>query len=177
MAVLCGVLILSVQFFLNFTLATLKMETGEDFARLLIIGEVVAVLAPTLLLTFALTRDPVRTLRLNPPGIADFLGRGSGSVRSGPMSIALPLLAAAGLALTLQPFTYAAQIVLTKLYPVTQELQQVTDLFEKLKALPPWAPYVLIGLVPAVCEEGLPSAASSLSGLRQFPAISGGRFW
>ena len=96
MAVLCGVLILSVQFFLNFTLATLKMETGEDFARLLIIGEVVAVLAPTLLLSFALTRDPVRTLRLNPPCVADFLRRGSGSVRSrGLMSIALPLLAAA----------------------------------------------------------------------------------
>jgi len=79
--------------------------------------------------------------------------------------VGLYLLAAAGLAFALQPFTYAAQIVLTKLYPVTQELQQVSDLFEKLKALPPWTPYVLIGLIPAVCEE-LAFRGFILSGLR-----------
>ncbi len=166
MAMFCGVLILSGVFFLDFLLASWKHETASDLVRLIVVSQL-AVLAPTVLLTFTLTRDPIRTWRLGlpcaagaRPEISAEWGRPVARVSAG-----VALLAAAVLAVVLQPFTLAAGTVLTQLFPVAQDVKQFDASFATLQTLPPWAPYLLIGLLPAVCEE-LAFRGFILSGLR-----------
>jgi sodium transport system permease protein len=162
MAVVCGVAILSVQFFMNLALASSKPESTADLVRLILTSQS-AVLLPAILMTFALTRDPLRTLRFGAAGRASV--NTDDLATAGGIGLVLPLLAAAALAFALQPFTIAAGSVLSKMYPVAPELKQVEALFGKLAELPFWAPYLLLGLLPAFCEE-LAFRGFILSGLR-----------
>ncbi len=124
-------------------------------------------LTPTILMTFALTRDPIRTLRLNLPTPASELRTisRSGSADDRSRGAIWPLLGAAALGFVLQPLTIALQPILMKLYPVSPELKELDKLFSVLKTAPAWFPYLLMALLPAVCEE-LAFRGFILSGLR-----------
>lgn len=142
-AVSCVVLILLLRFALSFLL---PMPTGADgFVLMALATQLVVILAPTLLLTFWLTRSPQATLLLSRPDWR--------------------LWPAAGLlAVALHPAVNWLQHGVMKLYPVSDKL---AEQLSKLLAQPsdPWTLLLVIAVVPAVCEE-LAFRGFVLSGFR-----------
>jgi sodium transport system permease protein len=143
MAVFCGVLILLVNFFMNFTLAAPR--SYRDLIRLALVSQLVVILTPTLLMAIMLTRKPADTLLLRVP-------RGA--------SVVLAVLAA----MCMAPVANRLSMLVQRLYPASDS---VMEFFEQLAGPVPeaWLLVLALAIMPAVCEE-LAFRGFILSGLR-----------
>ncbi len=155
---LCIAVVLIVQFFVNLSLSA-KAGMGSDFvslAQMLFISQVVCIALPVGLMTLLFTRRPARTLLL------DKLPRFS------------HVVAAILLALLVFPLGHQVGQWVQQLYPFSAEVrQQIMALEQTLGSAPNWwLPFVLIGLLPAVCEE-IAFRGFVLSGLRHL----GHKWW
>lgn len=155
---LCIAVVLIVQFFVNLSLSA-KAGMGSDFlslAQMLFISQVVCIALPVGLMTLLFTRCPARTLLL------DKLPRFS------------HVVAAALLALLVFPLGHQVSQWVQQLYPFSTEVQQQIMALEQTLGDAPnwWLPFVLIGLLPAVCEE-IAFRGFVLSGLRHL----GHKWW
>jgi sodium transport system permease protein len=144
-ALLCGILILTVRFFL--TLSPKSLENFTDFAIAQSLYLLVGVAGPAILMALALTRRPGKTLLLRRPPWA-----------------ALPV--AVALALVMHPVVKALTSLVMQLYPVDPRLHDLeSNLIGLLKDAQWWQMLLVLAAVPAVCEE-LAFRGFILSGLR-----------
>ena len=159
LAVLCGVLILVVKFFLEATIDLPSTPSGiaamslAQFSFKAILLPMLTILGITLLMTFLFTGKPQQSLGLmRPPGLS--------------------LVAAVLLAVCLYPAATMLQMLVSENYAIPPQMQAMLEAIEmKLSSGPGWVAIVLIALVPAVCEE-LAFRGFILTGLRQ-----SGRRW
>ncbi|MBX7074168.1 MAG: ABC transporter permease subunit [Pirellulales bacterium] len=143
-ALLCGVLILVIRFFMSFALAPPTDFAG--FARMAVITQLVVILTPVLLMTALFTRSPRRTLLLTPP-----------------VWWGLPV--AALLACLMHPVSDVLQRLVLRLYPISDEISgQLNQLLTGDKNLA--LMILVIAVVPAICEE-LAFRGFVLSGFRR----------
>ncbi len=145
-AIFCGVLILLAHFFLSFALPqppTLALTVATQVA--LFGGSAV-------MLSLLLTRRPDKTLLLRWPGLPS------------PSGAILSLPAAVLLAVAFHPIVSWLQEAVTRLYPVSPEIERA---FEQLLShdTPLWQLILVVAALPAVCEE-LAFRGFILSGLR-----------
>jgi sodium transport system permease protein len=132
-AVVCGVVILLVHFFMN--LAVRPAGDLRSFTVTVVVTQLAMVLTPALLMTIMLTTSPRQTLLLRWPRWA-----------------ALP--GAALLAVVLHPATNVLQAAVMRLYPLSDEMQHALGALESMFAEAPWWQILLVvAAVPAVCEE------------------------
>jgi sodium transport system permease protein len=154
MALFCGVLILLVQFFMNFAINSSMPEPQNfhDLTVLVMITQLVVILTPALLMTVMLTRSPRQTLLLRRPPL-----------------LALP--AAVMLALCLHPVAARFGELVQHLYPIRSEIPEQLN---KLLSQTPSIGHLLLlmAVTPAVCEE-LAFRGFILSGLRHI----GHKWW
>ena len=147
MGIFCGVLILLVQFFMNFAVHASLPDANDfnDLLRLVMISQLVVVLTPALLMTVMLTRSPRQTLLLRKPPLAT-------------------LSAAVLLALCLHPVAARFGEFVQYLYPIRKE---VTEQLGRMLSQAPsvWHLLMLMAVTPAICEE-LAFRGFILSGLR-----------
>jgi sodium transport system permease protein len=142
-AMFCGVLILMIRFFISFAMPI--PHTFRDFAVLAGVTQLVVVATPALLMTIMLTRSPTQTLLLRRPPLA-------------------APLAAVLLALTLHPCVNVLQSVVTRMYPLNEEVaRQLEGLLVEPDSI--WIMLLVVGVLPAVCEE-LAFRGFILSGMR-----------
>ena len=153
-AVLCGVLILVLKFFLEATIDLPTTPSGiatlslAQFSWKAILLPMLTILGITLVMTFLFTGVPQQTLALRRPP-------------------ALSLLAAAILAICLYPSATMLQMLISQTYAIPQQMQAMLEAVEmKLASGPGWVALILIALVPAVCEE-LAFRGFILTGMRQ----------
>jgi sodium transport system permease protein len=146
-AVCCGSLILMVGFFVSCSFpAQVNIET---LVRTFLVPQLLVIVPPVLLMTFLLTSSPRETLLLKRP--ASWL--------------AVP--AAALLAAALHPTANLLQVLVQRLYPVSEEmLPQLIEIQKSLRGANFWGLLLLIAVVPAVCEE-LAFRGFILSGFRR----------
>ncbi len=142
-ALVCGLVILMVRFFMGFAMASPRDFSG--FARLAVVTQLVVIATPALLMTVILTSSPRQTLLLRRPRWS-------------------ALAAAVLLAIALHPTVNALQVVVTQLYPISDEVKVALEGFFKH---PPdfWVLVLVVGVVPAICEE-LAFRGFVLSGFR-----------
>ena len=157
-AFFCVTLIFVTQFFMQLSI-TANAPANPDFTFLalsLFISQVVCFALPTLLMALILTGRPLKTLLL-------------ARVPS-PATCVVAVL----LAVLLHPFGLQLSTWIQELYPVSSALQDKLHLFsELLQTAPyPWLPYVMMAVLPAVCEE-LAFRGFVLSGLRHL----GSKWW
>ncbi len=144
-AVFCGVMILVVRFFMSFALES--PEGFGDFAKLAVVTQLAVIATPALLMTIIFTNSPRRTLLLRCP-----------AWRTIPAAVLLAVL--------LHPVANALQVVITQLYPVSEEVRAALESAEKiLRTAPYWKIVLMIAVVPAICEE-LAFRGFILSGFR-----------
>jgi sodium transport system permease protein len=142
-ALLCGVLILMVGFFMNLLIA--KQDLSANPVALAAISQLVVIATPALLMTIMLTRSPRKTLLLNRPPL-------------------LSIPAAALLALAAHPIVGLLNAGVQKLYPVNSNLEKaISNLMGNLPSF--WVAMLLLAVLPAICEE-LAYRGFILSGLR-----------
>jgi len=136
MAAFCGVLILVIKFFVGLTL-----PAPTDFAsaaRIALVSQLAVIAAPALLLTVLLTSRPSRTLLLDRPTWR-------------PQLLAT-VPAAMALAVVLHPVAITLQQLITGLYPVGKDVEELGELL--LRQAPGfWSHFVLMAVLPALCEE------------------------
>ena len=142
-AVFCGVMILTIKFFMSLALKPTPGFAG--FAQMVVVLQLAVIATPALIMTIMLTRSPVQTLLLRRPPWA-----------------AVP--AAVLLAIALHPAVSLLLRIVQHLYPLSE------DVGLQLKALlgddaPIGWTLLLIAVVPAFCEE-LAFRGFILSGLR-----------
>ncbi|MCC7476282.1 MAG: CPBP family intramembrane metalloprotease, partial [Pirellulales bacterium] len=157
-ACFCGVLILVIQFFVQLALPA-ELPANPTFRFLLMIvfiSQVVCIALPALMMTLFLTQKPLVSLSLS----------------------RLPSLGTCGvavlLAVSLHPFGSQLGEWINLLYPISPQVLANLDGLGKLFQCgsPPWLPYVLLAVVPAICEE-LAFRGFILSGLRHV----GSKWW
>jgi sodium transport system permease protein len=150
-ACFCVVLIYVIQFFMQVAMAA-NVPAAPDFryvAMSIFVSQVVCFALPAVLMAVMLTGRPLKTLLLD----------------------RLPNPAACGvailLALVMHPFGLQLVNWIRELYPVQEQIQnELTDFARLLEsARYPWLPWVIMAVVPAVCEE-LAFRGFILSGLR-----------
>ncbi len=142
-AVFCGVLVLTIKFFMGFALQPSPGFWG--FVQMLMVVQLVVIATPALIMTIMLTRNPRRTLLLHRPPWA-----------------AVP--AALLLAVALHPAVTLLQRIVMQVYPLSEDVaRQLNSLLPKDAPLG-WS-LLIIALVPAMCEE-LAFRGFILSGLR-----------
>jgi sodium transport system permease protein len=146
-ALFCGVLILLIRFFITLAMQT-DPEAGDpatEFARQIVVMQLVVIATPALLMAIMLTRSPGQTLSLRMPRL-------------------WTLPAAVLLALALHPAMKLFQVAVFKLYPLSESLKTALETmgYDKLKLIPA---ILLMALLPAICEE-LAFRGFILSGLR-----------
>lgn len=150
-AFFCVALIFVIQFFTRLALSS-HMPAEPDFrflTQLLFVSQVVCIALPALFMTLLFTRSWAKTLLLD----------------------RTPKLAACAAAVLLAVVIHpAAQWVVTgihKLYPIQDGVVEQTQAIESMLRTSPyvWLPFVLMALLPAVCEE-LAFRGFILSGLR-----------
>jgi sodium transport system permease protein len=152
------VLIYVIQFFVGLAIsANPPAEPSFGYlALILFISQVVCIALPVLLMTVLLTGSPRKTLLLDRVP----------SVAASIVAIVLAVL--------LHPIGVQISHWIRQLYPlqddVTSYAQTVAQLLET--APWPWLPYVLLALLPALCEE-LAFRGFVLSGLRHL----GNKWW
>ena len=146
MAIFCGVLILLVQFFMNFAVQASMPEAKDfhDLLQLVMITQLAVVLTPALLMTVMLTRSPRQTLLIRKPPFAS-------------------LSAAVLLAVFLHPVAARFGDLVQYLYPVNKQLTE--RLGEMMSQTPLAWLLFLMAFTPAICEE-LAFRGFILSGLR-----------
>lgn len=149
--IFCVVLIYIIQFFMQVAMAANAPAT-PDFsyvATSLFVSQVVCFALPAVLMALMLTGRPRKTLLLD----------------------RMPSAAACGvavvLAVLLHPFGLQLSTWIRDLYPVQEQVQnELADFARLLQTAPyPWLPYVIMALLPAVCEE-VAFRGFVLSGLR-----------
>lgn len=127
------------------------------FAMVVLVGQVTTILAPALAVAWLLTRNARRSLLLSSvPPMTDVL--------------------AAGLAaLFLHPLGQRLAMWIKELYPLSEAVEaQLSGLSTLIGGSPPiWAVLLLLGLVPAICEE-IAFRGVILSGLRKSLGDAGG---
>jgi sodium transport system permease protein len=142
-AVLCGVLILVVQFFLSFALPVPADFRG--FLVLLAVSQLVVIATPALLMTIILTKNVRQTLSLR-----------------WPRWWCIP--AGALLAVVVHPVAQAAQSWVMRIYPISDQaakaLSGILGAGDNF-----WTLAAVFAIVPAICEE-LAFRGFILSGLR-----------
>ncbi len=144
-ALFCGLLILTIRFFLGLVMDQTPPKTFEPWAKLVLITQLTTVLTPALLMTIMLTRSPRKTLLLRLPPL--------GSVP-----------AAVLLAVVLHPVVAQLSIIVQRIYPVSEAMREALAL--PLDAhTPMWQLVAVLALTPAFCEE-LAFRGFMLSGLR-----------
>jgi sodium transport system permease protein len=147
-ALFCGVLILLISFFMNFSL---PKKVAVDLASLAVVTQLVVVLTPTLLMTVMLTRSPRKTLLLHWPR------------PSAPVMTVL-------LAVALHPLARLLQVAVERIYPINADIvKQLAGLTEGA-SLP--ALLIAVAVIPPICEE-LAFRGFVLSGLRHL----GHKWW
>jgi sodium transport system permease protein len=156
-ALACVVLIFIVQFFVNLAMARASLTEYRDIVAAIFISQVVVILLPTLLMTLLLTRRPLATLLLDRMPRLSFVG----------MAVLL--------AVAFHPVGQQLGVWIQRLYPPSEELafhlnQFIEVLLESSRH--PWMPFLLIALLPAICEE-LTFRGFVLSGLRHL----GHKWW
>lgn len=150
-AALCGVLILTVYFFMSFLAGRVlgAPESIADFVKHAVATQLVVILLPAGLMTIITTRSPRKTLLLTKPNLWSI-----------PAAIAL--------ACVLHPSAMLLNQVLTKLYPRSPELIAELAKF-KIDDNDPatiWILFAVLACLPAVCEE-LAFRGYILSGFRK----------
>jgi sodium transport system permease protein len=139
-AVLCGVLILLVQFFMGLAL----QKSQQNLAELAVVTQLVVVATPALLMTIMLTRSPRETLLLRLPRWST-------------------LPAALLLAVALHPVAFALRALVMKIYPIDEQLAaELNRMVGQIEGKWLW----LLAIVPPVCEE-IAFRGFILSGLRR----------
>lgn len=144
-AVLCGLLILVIFFFMGLSIERPPAGAFRPFAQIVIVIQLAVIATPALIMTIMLTRSPRRTLLLNVPRW-------------------WTVPAAAVLAVTMHPAVLGMHEIVQRLYPPTDAMLQAMQL--RFVPSPPWWLLCLvIALAPAICEE-LAFRGFILSGLR-----------
>jgi sodium transport system permease protein len=141
LAILCGVLILVIKFFLESsidlpaTAAAIKAMSLGSFAWRAILLPMLIILSIGLAMTWLLTKSPRRTLQLELPR---------------PLSAA----AAGLLALAIYPAATIFQLLVAEIYELPPQLRVVLEAIEQKFAATggPWLAIVLLAIVPAICE-------------------------
>lgn len=142
-AVFCGIMILVLRFVLSFALPAPANFHG--FVVSALVTQLVVIVTPTLLMAVMLTSSPRQTLLLRWPRWSTI-----------PM--------AALLAVALHPVVVFLQGLVTQLYPLSPELEQMTKRFFG-DAPNLWLLLLVVALVPGICEE-LAFRGFVLSGFR-----------
>lgn len=133
-AVLCGVIILVIKFFVGLS-ADLSL-TFSGFARQIVVSQVATIALPAILMALFLTRGPAQSLKLRWPR-ASWI----------PAAILIALLLHPG-------FVAVSQLVM-QLYPPSAGLQGLETAVSRIlaDAPGPLAIILVIAIVPALCEE------------------------
>jgi sodium transport system permease protein len=142
-ALLCGLLILMIFFFMGLTL---KANPGSEFktlAQLVLVTQLAMIASPALLMTIMLTRSPRRTLLLRLPKL-------------------WTLPAAFLMAISLHPAVIVLGEVVQRLYPMSDSMRQAMRLHLDAEL---WQILAVFAFTPAICEE-LAFRGFMLSGLR-----------
>jgi sodium transport system permease protein len=142
-ALLCGLLILMLFFFMGLALKAPASSEFKPLAQLVLVTQLAMVASPALLMAIMLTRSPRRTLLLRLPKL-------------------WTLPAAFVLAVALHPAVLLLGEVVQRLYPMPESMRQAMQLH--LEADLP-AILAVFALTPAICEE-LAFRGFMLSGLR-----------
>jgi len=139
-ALLCGLVILIVKFFLTVALAdsAANLTTFQDLFKQAFISIVVMVGVPALMMTLILTRHPRRTLLLE---------------EAPRLLLTIPV--AIVLALAVLPLAHLLQIGITTVFPLSEQMEeQLKKIPDLLKMAPNiWIALIPIALLPAVVEE------------------------
>jgi sodium transport system permease protein len=154
----CVALIFVIQFFTRLAISS-HVPSNPDFgylAQLLFISQVVCIALPALLMTLMFTRSRLKTLLLD----------------RAPQLTAC--IAAVLLAVLIQPLGQQLTAWIQRLYPIQDQVLAETQAFGKLLETAPfiWLPFVLMALLPAMCEE-IAFRGFILSGLRHV----GNKWW
>jgi sodium transport system permease protein len=152
------VLIYMIQFFTNLAIAA-NPPSSPDFSYLALvvfISQVVCFAMPALLMTLFLTGKPLKTLLLDRAPNAS--------------AVTMALL----LAVVLHPVGLQLVHWIRAVYPIRAEaLDSMHVITRMIQTAPwPWLPYVLLAVLPAICEE-LTFRGYVLSGLRHL----GSKWW
>jgi sodium transport system permease protein len=152
------VLIYVIQFFTRLAISA-NPPAEPDFnylALILFVSQVVCVALPVLLMAMLLTGSPLKTLLLD------------------RMPSASACIVAVVLAVLLHPVGLQISHWIRQLYPLQDDVSNFAQTLGRLlETAPwPWLPYVLLALLPAVCEE-LAFRGFILSGLRHV----GSKWW
>jgi sodium transport system permease protein len=145
-AILGGLFLLVIKFLVAPSFGT--PTTTTHLVVVLLFTQIGLIALPALLLTFLLTRNPGETLLWRRPRLATLFG-----------AVALGVL--------LNPVILWLGVGVQRLYPLdTETLERLAPLARMIQSdLPWWLAVLLIGLLPAVCEE-LAFRGFILSGLR-----------
>ncbi|MBA4018033.1 MAG: CPBP family intramembrane metalloprotease domain-containing protein [Pirellula sp.] len=148
-SVFCGVLILTIYFFMNFSL---QMEPSFfGFVKAVVTTQLVVVFMPTMMMTLITARSVRQTLLLVPPKL-----------------LAVP--AAIVLAFALHPTALLLLKLLNLLYPpnpqVLESLKHMVEFMQYPSDWTPWILFAVMAVTPAVCEE-LAFRGFILSGFRK----------
>lgn len=138
-AVACGILILMLQFFMNFAI-----PANQSFMVRVAIPQLACIATPALLMTIMLTSSPRRTLLLRLPPFGS-------------------LAAAVVLAVCIHPLSFALRGAVDWLYPLPEELAEQMQTLLEGATLPQLILFAAV--LPAICEE-LAFRGFILSGLR-----------
>jgi len=133
-AIMCGLLILIFKFFLSISAS--PQLTWLGFTKTTLVTLVATVLMPTILMALVLTKNPLRSLKLDNLGL-----------RAIPIGIFL--------AFCLHPaFSILSRVVL-EIYPPAAEVSAFQSLFDQIIADSPglWAVILLMAVAPALAEE------------------------
>ena len=151
-AILCGVIILLIKFFIGLT-AQLEL-TFSGFAKQVVISQFATIALPAILMALFLTRGPRETLKLNRPRLSY-------------------VSAAVLIAILLHPGFLALSHLVMYLYPASQGLSEIQHAVAAIFADAPntLAIIAVIAFVPAICEE-IAFRGFILSGLQSL-----GRKW
>ena len=133
-AVLCGVIILVVKFFVGLVMHA--PASWADFSKQTIVVLVATAGTPAVLMAMVLTRNPFRALRLRPCRWS--------------MAAAAILMA-----LCLHPLVMGITSVVIQIYPPSSELASMDGLMKQIVAGAPglWAILLVFAIAPAVLEE------------------------
>lgn len=144
-AVICGLLILVGGFFIGLLL---PLPQSFSDAVLLVVVSMSIVVVPTLLMIGLFARSPTKTLLLR---------------RCGWPAVIMAVL----LAVALHPLSLGLEVTLKSMYPPGKNVEALANVIDLLIHQAPfwWLAPVLIGLLPAVCEE-FAFRGFILSGLR-----------
>ncbi len=145
MAVLCGIVLLVIRFFVNFLIP--QPNSWAQFAVSTVVNLAAFIAVPALLMAVMLTLRPRKTLLL-----------------SIPRWTAIP--AAVLLALAIHPVAMVLMQAVVAVYPPSPEtLKALAPMSQMINQAPFWSVILVIAAAPAVCEE-LAFRGFILSGLR-----------